>query len=206
MEIRRRTRALRAALIRSASSVGVSEPMRADFACMPSELPLVANQAPSRRRPMINRRTFTALLAGTVAAPNRAWSQHVTAKTVFYASTGPELTVFDVDAGDAALQKRSAVTLPANVQYAWPHPSKRYLYVVSSSGGPGVAGTTHRPMRSASIRVRARSRRTARRSPCPHVRFTPASTGPANICSPLTTTRATSPSIASTATAPSANR
>jgi len=92
---------------------------------------------------MINRRTFTALLAGTVAAPNRAWSQHVTAKTVFYASTGPELTLFDVDAGDAALQKRSTVTLPANVQYAWPHPSKRYLYVVSSSGGPGVAGTTH---------------------------------------------------------------
>src|SRR5215471_18979888 len=143
MEIRRRTRALCTALIRSASSVGVSEPMRADFACMPPELPLVASQAPSRRRPMINRRTFTALLAGTVAAPNRAWSQHVTAKTVFYASTGPELTVFDVDVGDAALQKHSTVTLPANVQYAWPHPSKRYLYVVSSSGGPGVAGTTH---------------------------------------------------------------
>src|SRR5262249_46798779 len=135
--------ALCTALIRSASSVGVSEPMRADFACMPSELPLVANQAPSRRRSMINRRAFTALLAGTVAAPNRAWSQHVTAKTAFYASTGPELTVFDVDAGDAALQKRSTVTLPANVQYAWPHPSKRYPYVVSSSGGPGVASTTH---------------------------------------------------------------
>ena len=92
---------------------------------------------------MINRRTFTALLAGTVAAPNRAWSQHVTAKTVFYASTGPELALFDVDVGDAALQRRSTVTLPANVQYAWPHPSKRYLYVVSSSGGPGVGGTTH---------------------------------------------------------------
>ena len=92
---------------------------------------------------MINRRAFTALLAGTVAAPNRAWSQHVTAKTVFYASTGPELALFDVDVGDAALQKRSTVTLPANVQYAWPHPSKRYLYVVSSSGGPGVGGTTH---------------------------------------------------------------
>src|SRR5262249_29259676 len=37
---------------------------------------------------------------------------------------------------DAALQKRGTVTLPANVQYAWPHPSKRFLYVVSSSGGP----------------------------------------------------------------------
>ncbi len=67
----------------------------------------------------------------------------MTAKTVFYASTGPELTLFDVDVADAALQKRGGVTLPANVQYAWPHPSKRYLYVVSSSGGPGVAGTTH---------------------------------------------------------------
>jgi len=33
--------------------------------------------------------------------------------------------------------------LPANVQYAWPHPSKRYFYVVSSNGGPGLAGTTH---------------------------------------------------------------
>jgi 6-phosphogluconolactonase (cycloisomerase 2 family) len=92
---------------------------------------------------MINRRTFAALLAGTVAAPKSAWSQSVTAKTVYYASVGPELSLFDVDIADAALQKRGAVTLPANVQYAWPHPSKRYLYVVSSSGGPGVAGTTH---------------------------------------------------------------
>jgi 6-phosphogluconolactonase (cycloisomerase 2 family) len=35
------------------------------------------------------------------------------------------------------------VALPANVQYAWPHPSKRYLYAVSSNGGPGVTGDTH---------------------------------------------------------------
>jgi 6-phosphogluconolactonase (cycloisomerase 2 family) len=68
----------------------------------------------------------------------------VTAKTVFYASTGPQLTLFGLDVAEAALEKRSAVVLPANVQYAWPHPSKRYLYVVSSDGGPGVAGTTHR--------------------------------------------------------------
>src|SRR5262249_1650742 len=92
---------------------------------------------------MINSRTFTALLAGTVAAPNRAWSQQVTAKTVFYASTGPELTLFDVDVADAALQKRGGGMLPANVQYAWPHPSKPYPSVVSSSGGPGLAGPTH---------------------------------------------------------------
>ena len=92
---------------------------------------------------MINRRTFGALLAGAVAAPRSAWSQSVTAKTVYYAGVGPELSLYDIDVAEAALQKRSTVTLPANVQYAWPHPSKRYLYVVSSSGGPGVAGDKH---------------------------------------------------------------
>ncbi len=68
----------------------------------------------------------------------------MTANTVFYASTGPQLTLFGLDVAKAALEKRNAVVLPANVQYAWLHPSKRYLYVVSSDGGPGVAGTTHR--------------------------------------------------------------
>jgi len=72
------------------------------------------------------------------------WSQHVTAKTVFYASTGPQLTLFDVDVTAAALEKRSTIVLPAKVQYAWPHPSKRYLYAVSSDGGPGLPGTMHR--------------------------------------------------------------
>jgi 6-phosphogluconolactonase (cycloisomerase 2 family) len=67
----------------------------------------------------------------------------VAAKTVFYASVGPELARYDVDVAAAALQKRGAVTLPANLQYAWPHPSQRYLYVVSSNGGPGIAGDTH---------------------------------------------------------------
>ena len=67
----------------------------------------------------------------------------MTANTVFYASTGPQLTLFGVDVAEAALEKRSTVVLPANVQYAWPHPSKRHLYVVCSDGGPGVAGTTH---------------------------------------------------------------
>jgi 6-phosphogluconolactonase (cycloisomerase 2 family) len=90
---------------------------------------------------MLNRRTFTALLAGTVAAPRMSSAE--TAKSVFYASVGPELALYDIDIADAALQKRGTVTLPANVQYAWPHPSKRYFYVVSSNGGPGSVGNTH---------------------------------------------------------------
>jgi 6-phosphogluconolactonase len=65
-------------------------------------------------------------------------------KTVLYTSVGPDLTLFDIDMADAALAKRGSVTLPANIQYAWPHPSTRYFYVVSSNGGPGVLpGDTH---------------------------------------------------------------
>jgi 6-phosphogluconolactonase len=66
------------------------------------------------------------------------------AKTVYYASIGPELTLYDIDIDGAALIKRGAVTLPANIQYVWPHPSRRTLYAVSSNGGPQVTGDTHR--------------------------------------------------------------
>jgi len=65
------------------------------------------------------------------------------AKTVYYASTGPELTLYDIDVEGAALTRRGAVLLSANIQYAWPHPSRRYLYVVSSNGGPGLTGDKH---------------------------------------------------------------
>jgi 6-phosphogluconolactonase len=64
-------------------------------------------------------------------------------RTVYYASIGPDLILYDVDVDGAKLIKRTAVTLPANIQYAWPHPSRRTLYVVSSNGGPGVAGDKH---------------------------------------------------------------
>jgi 6-phosphogluconolactonase len=65
------------------------------------------------------------------------------AKTVYYASIGPELASLDMDIEAATLTKRSAVMLPANVQYVWPHPSRRLLYAVSSNGGPGIAGDKH---------------------------------------------------------------
>jgi 6-phosphogluconolactonase (cycloisomerase 2 family) len=68
-----------------------------------------------------------------------------TTKTVYYASIGPELTLYDIDVEGAALAKRGAVMLPANIQYVWPHPSRSYLYAVSSNGGPGgLVGDTHR--------------------------------------------------------------
>jgi 6-phosphogluconolactonase len=64
-------------------------------------------------------------------------------KTMYYASVGPLLKMFEVDVDGAQLRERGAVTLPANIQYAWPHPSRRYLYAVSSNGGPGAPGDKH---------------------------------------------------------------
>ena len=89
---------------------------------------------------MVDRRTFTTLLAGTMAAPGVSFGQSAAAKNVFYASAGPELTLYSVDVEGATLVKRDTVSAAANIQYAWPHPSKKYLYVVSSDGGPGSAG------------------------------------------------------------------
>ena len=79
---------------------------------------------------MIDRRSFAALLAGAVATPRTAWSQMTTSKAVFYASVGPALTRYQIGVEEAALTRQDTVMLPANVQYAWPHPSAApFLYV-----------------------------------------------------------------------------
>lgn len=57
------------------------------------------------------------------------------AKTVLYAAVGAELTEYDLDPASATLARRATVTLPANVQEAWQHPSRKYLYVAWSNGG-----------------------------------------------------------------------
>src|SRR5258705_7615894 len=93
---------------------------------------------------MIDRRMLTTLLASTAVAPvlspRQSWGQAAKSRAVFYASVGSELTLYGMNVEDATLEKRGAVTLPANVQYAWPHPSQHYFYVVSSRGGPRGAG------------------------------------------------------------------
>jgi 6-phosphogluconolactonase len=66
-------------------------------------------------------------------------------KAVFYQSIGPELTRHDIAVDGATLTRRDTVSTPgANIQYVWPHPSKKYLYAVSSDGGPGtIPGKKH---------------------------------------------------------------
>jgi 6-phosphogluconolactonase len=63
-------------------------------------------------------------------------------RVALYAGVGTELTRYDVDVENAVLIKRDSVTLPGNVQYAWPHPLRPYLYVVWSTGGPPTVGVS----------------------------------------------------------------
>ena len=66
-------------------------------------------------------------------------------KVSLYANVGAELTHYDVDVEAATLTRRDTVSLPANVQYVWPHASRRFLYVATSdsSSGMGPAGNAH---------------------------------------------------------------
>src|SRR6195256_3595076 len=87
---------------------------------------------------------LTMILAGVLLpAPGHAQTSHA----VLYASAGAELTQYDVDASGASLVKKGSVRLPANVQYAWQHPSRKYLYVAWSDGGAAAAavGSTAPP-------------------------------------------------------------
>src|SRR6266446_6677172 len=94
---------------------------------------------------MFSRRTFLSLVAGGIAAPGLSSAQPASSKVALYANVGADLTRYDVDIAGATLTKRETVALPAAVQYAWPHASRRYLYVASSSSAPGygTAGTEH---------------------------------------------------------------
>ncbi len=94
---------------------------------------------------MFSRRTLLSLVAGSMAAPRWSFAQPASQKVALYANVGADLTHYDVDVAGAALIKRETVTLPAGVQYAWPHVSRRYLYVATSSSAPGSgpAGTEH---------------------------------------------------------------
>lgn len=85
------------------------------------------------------------LVASAAAVPRNTWAQAGSKKVALYAAVGAVLTQYDVDVEGLTLRSRGSVTLPANVQYAWPHASHRYLYVATSSSasGTGPTGTVH---------------------------------------------------------------
>ena len=84
-----------------------------------------------------------ALACATILIAAAGWAQtrraQTTGRVALYAAVGPELTQYDVDVTGATLTKRGSVAVPENVQYAWPHPSRGFLYVAWSNG----AGANH---------------------------------------------------------------
>ena len=60
------------------------------------------------------------------------------AKVALYDAVDNRLTHFEVDVENATLTPRATVTVPSNVQYAWPHPNGRVLYVATSNRGAGL--------------------------------------------------------------------
>jgi 6-phosphogluconolactonase len=78
-----------------------------------------------------------ALLNGPVAT---AQTKRSAGATVLYAAAGAELTWYDIDVNKGALNRGGSVMLPANVQEAWKHPSKEFLYVAWSNGGASYSG------------------------------------------------------------------
>ena len=94
---------------------------------------------------MLNRRTFMPLIASAAAMPPAAWAQPKPGKVALYANVDAALTRYEVDVEGCALTARESVTLSAGVQYAWPHVSRRFLYVATSSSasGYGPAGNEH---------------------------------------------------------------
>jgi 6-phosphogluconolactonase len=104
---------------------------------------------------MMNRRTFNTALLGAAATSlaGCATGTGSSGRTVFYQSVGDRLTHWDVDAGAATLTRRDSITLPSNIQYVWPHPNRKFLYVSSSDAASGNAPNPGRVHRLAAVRV-----------------------------------------------------
>jgi 6-phosphogluconolactonase len=93
---------------------------------------------------MFSRRTFSAMLAGTtVAALRGSVAQAAEERMALYSGVGTELNHYTVDVDTDTLTKRGSVNMPGGIQYAWPSPSRKFLYVTSSTGGPGFSGNEH---------------------------------------------------------------
>lgn len=102
---------------------------------------------------MTDRRRFLSLLAGAAVTPKLSWAQTASGKVVVYAGAGPELSWYDADVTRAILVWQGSVRLPANVQYAWPHVSKRYLYVTSSDSASGLGGFVGKTHHATALRI-----------------------------------------------------
>jgi len=105
----------------------------------------------------MNRRTFNTAVMGAAATsvvgcatggPGSGGG-----RSAFYQSVGERLTHWDVDANSLTLSPRASITLPSNIQYVWPHPSRKYLYVSTSDAASGNAPNPGKVHRLCAVRV-----------------------------------------------------
>lgn len=75
---------------------------------------------------------------GGIRYPQRA------GELVLHLAVGPHLSCLRVDRDSLALHEISRLTLPAPIQYVWPHPSRNLLYVACSNRPIAKADNLHR--------------------------------------------------------------
>jgi 6-phosphogluconolactonase len=92
---------------------------------------------------VLSRRTFSTLLAGSVAAWRAPIARAAEERMAFYSGVGAQLSHYGADVDAGTLTRRGSVRMPGGIQYAWPGLSRKFLYVTSSTGGPGFSGTEH---------------------------------------------------------------
>lgn len=107
----------------------------------------------------MDRRTFNTALMSAAAASLTGCATGGAGggggRTVFYQSVGDRLTHWDVDVDNATLTRRAGISLPSNVQYVWPHPSRKYLVVSTSDAASGNAPNPGKVHRLCAVRVDA---------------------------------------------------
>lgn len=98
----------------------------------------------------MERRQFNLALADaalmSLAGGSSGRGQERPTRTALYNSVGDLLTHWDVDVEAATLTRRDTIKVPSAIQYGWPHPSRRYLYVSTTDADPGattIAGEAH---------------------------------------------------------------
>src|SRR5438046_10299754 len=68
--------------------------------------------------------------------PESARRRHTDCEVALAGNVGTGTIHKDVDVAGADLIKRGTMTVTGGIQYAWPHASRRYLYVASSNSAP----------------------------------------------------------------------
>ena len=124
-------------------------------------MPLPKND---RARNTLGRRQFAALAAGSLMLPSTGWAKQVSGDVVLYSSVGPELVLYHVTESDLALSRVASALVPATIQYVWPHPSKRLLYVAYSNRSASSPGASMAWCCSASMKKLGNSSLSASRS------------------------------------------